>query len=77
MIVEANVFVERASKGDVINAVSLILTLMDLPDDTIVDIQSKAGGVEMDVEFPSTLDYEQFVFDLEDIMGSSVTTFMY
>lgn len=76
-MIEANIFVERASKPDVINAVSLILTLLDLPHETIVDIKSKAGGVEMDVEFPSTLDYEHFVFDLEDVMGTSVTTFMY
>jgi len=76
-MIEANVFVERASKADVINAASLVLTFMDLPDDTILDIQSKAGGVEMDVEFASTLDYEQFVFDLEDAMGTRVTTFMY
>ncbi len=76
-MIEANVFVERASKADVINAASLVLTLMDLPEDSILDIYSKAGGVEMDVEFPSTLDYEQFVFDLEDVMGTSVTTYLY
>lgn len=77
MTVEANVFVERASKADVINAASLILAFLDLPEDTIVDIYSKAGGVEMNVEFPNTLDYETFVFELEDIMGTSVTTFIY
>lgn len=76
-MIEANVFVERASKADVINAAALVLTLMDLPEDSILDIYSKAGGVEMSVEFPSTLDYEQFLFDLEDVMGTSVTTYLY
>ena len=37
-MIEANVFVERASKADVINAASLVLTLMDLPEDSILDI---------------------------------------
>lgn len=76
-MIEANVFVENARTPDVINAASLILVMMDLSDDTIVEIGRKAGGVEMVVKFDRMLDYEQFLYDLEDVMGTSVTTFMY
>lgn len=76
-MIEANVFVEGARTADVINAASLILVMYDLGDDTIVEIGSKAGGVEMIVKFDRLLDYEYFLYDLEDVMGTSVTTFMY
>jgi len=76
-MIEANVFVEGARTPDVINAASLILVMHDLGDDTIVEIGSKAGGVEMIVKFDRLLDYEYFLYDLEDAMGTSVTTFMY
>ena len=76
-MIEANIFVERASVADVNNAASLVLVLNDLGDDTIVDIAPKAGGVEMIVEFDRMLDYETFVYELEDAMGTPVSTFMY
>lgn len=76
-MIEANIFVEGASVADVNNAVSLVLVLYDWSADTIVDIAPKAGGVEMIVEFDTMLNYETFIYELEDAMGASVSTFMY
>ena len=70
------VFVERASKDEVIDALIFAgYSERDL-DYIILDSESRNGGVEMTVEFDTTLNADNFIYELE-LEGFNVSVFEY
>lgn len=71
-----NVFVERASEDEVIDALIFAgYSERDL-DYIIIDSESRNGGVNMTVEFDTTLNADYFIYELE-LEGFNVSVFEY
>ncbi len=75
-MVTFNIFVERATEDEVINALIFAgYSERDL-DFIILDTERRNGGVEMTAEFDTTLNAENFIYELE-VEGFDVTVFEY
>ena len=71
-----NVFVERASEDEVIDALIFAGYSENDLDYIILDSESRNGGVEMSLEFDTTANAENFISQLE-LEGFNVTVFEY
>lgn len=76
-MIEANVFVANATLAEVADIITGILLDIGLDDYAVLTSENKAGGVEMVVQFNTMLQYDEFIYELDMIMQSSVTTFIY
>lgn len=76
-MIEANVFVANATLAEVADIITGILLEIGLDDYAVLTSEDKAGGVEMVVQFDTMLQYDEFIYELDMIMQSSVTTFIY
>lgn len=76
-MIEANVFVANATLAEVADIITGILLEIGLDDYAVLTSENKAGGVEMVVQFNTMLQYDEFIYELDMIMQSSVTTFIY
>ena len=75
-MVTFNIFVERATEDEVIDALIFAgYSERDL-DFIILDTERRNGGVEMTAEFDTTLNAENFIYELE-VEGFDVTVFEY
>ena len=76
MIGQYRIFVERATEDEVIDALIFAgYSERDL-DYIILDSEGRNGGVEMTAEFDTTLNAENFIYELE-LEGFDVTVFEY
>ena len=76
-MIEANVFVANATLAEVADIITGILLEIGLDDYAVLTSEDKAGGVEMVVQFDTMLQYDEFIWELDMIMQSSVTTLIY
>ena len=76
-MIRANVFVANATLAEVADIITGILYEIGSDDYAVLTSENKAGGVEMEVEFDTMLQYDEFIYELDMIMQSSVSTFMY
>lgn len=76
-MIKADVFVADTTLAEVADIITFILFEIGLDDYAVLTSENKAGGVEMVVQFDTMFQYEEFVYELEMNMQSSVSTFIY